>query len=593
MFITIENLVKKYYDKIILDHANYVINSGDKIGVIGVNGTGKSTLLKMIAGRTDIDDGKINGTNQLKISYLAQEQDFNEEKSIRDVAVNEVLKKNSLINEYEIVAMLNKLGINDTALKIKSLSGGQKKRVALAITLLEKSDLLILDEPTNHLDHEMIIWLEQYLQKYSKTLLMVTHDRYFLDRVTNKIMEIENTKIYNHDTNYSGYLERKVEREQMALASERKLNTIIRKEKEWMAQGIKARGTRSKKRVERFNEMLDVDKIQQKDSLNLEGYVSRMGNKTIEVKSITKEYANRPIIKDFTYQFQRFDRIGIVGNNGTGKSTLLNLITQEIIPDSGTIEIGETIKIGYYKQDPVELDNNMRIIDFVETFATEIAMPSGTLSASQLLENFLFDRKKQYQYIKHLSGGEKRRLYLLTILITAPNVLILDEPTNDLDIETLTILEDFLDEYPGIIITVSHDRYFLDKVVDKIFEVAEGGQVKIFNQGYSEYFEEIAIKEPEVKEQLKVEKTKKNNGSTLKFSYKEKHEFATIDDDIAKLETELEQIDAAIMEHAADFTKLTELTAIRQTKEEELMQKTDRWFYLNDLNDKINGAKND
>lgn len=593
MFITIENVVKKYYDKLILDEANYVINSGDKIGVIGVNGTGKSTLLKMIAQKTDIDGGKINGTSQIKISYLAQEQDFNEEKSIKEVAVDEVIKNNPLTNEYEIVAMLNKLGINDTSLKIKSLSGGQKKRVALAITLLEKSDLLILDEPTNHLDHEMIIWLEQYLQKYSKTLLMVTHDRYFLDRVTNKIMEIENTKIYNHDTNYSGYLERKLEREQMALASERKLNTIIRKEKEWMAQGIKARGTRSKKRVERFNEMLAVDKIQEKDSLNLEGFVSRLGNKTIEVKNITKTYGERTIINDFTYQFQRFDRIGIVGNNGAGKSTLLNLVTKVIEPDMGEIEIGETIKLGYYKQDPVELDNNMRIIDYVESFATEIVMPSGTLSASQLLENFLFDRKKQYQYIKHLSGGEKRRLYLLTILITAPNVLILDEPTNDLDIETLTILEDFLDEYPGIIITVSHDRYFLDKVVDKIFEVKHDGKVKIFNQGYSEYFESATQAVEVVKTKPKVEKAKKNNGSTLKFSYKEKQEFATIDDDIATLEAELEQIDADIMQYATDFAKLSELTTIRQTKEEELMEKTDRWFYLNDLNEKINGAKND
>ncbi len=593
MFITIENVVKKYYDKLILDEANYIINSGDKIGVIGVNGTGKSTLLKMIAQKTDIDGGKINGTGQIKISYLAQEQEFNEEKSIKEVAVDEVIKNNPLTNEYEIIAMLNKLGINDTSLKIKSLSGGQKKRVALAITLLEKSDLLILDEPTNHLDHEMIIWLEQYLQKYSKTLLMVTHDRYFLDRVTNKIMEIENTKIYNHDTNYSGYLERKLEREQMALASERKLNAIIRKEKEWMAQGIKARGTRSKKRVERFNEMLAVDKIQEKDSLNLEGFVSRLGNKTIEVKNITKIYGERTIINDFTYQFQRFDRIGIVGNNGAGKSTLLNLVTKVIEPDMGEIEIGETIKLGYYKQDPVELDNNMRIIDYVESFATEIVMPSGTLSANQLLENFLFDRKKQYQYIKHLSGGEKRRLYLLTILITAPNVLILDEPTNDLDIETLTILEDFLDEYPGIIITVSHDRYFLDKVVDKIFEVKHDGEVKIFNQGYSEYFESATQAVEVVKTKPKVEKAKKNNGSTLKFSYKEKQEFATIDDDIANLESELEQIDADIMQYATDFTKLSELTTIRQTKEEELMEKTDRWFYLNDLNEKINGAKND
>lgn len=592
MFITIENIEKKFYERVIFDQASYIINETDKIGVIGVNGTGKSTLLKMIAGFEQLDAGKINLRNGLKISYLSQSQEFDENKTIRTVALDELLKIDPLANEYEIISMLNKLGIDELDKKIGELSGGQKKRIALALALLIQSDVLILDEPTNHLDHSMIIWLEEFLQKYNGAIIMVTHDRYFLDRVTNKIMEIDQGKIYGHDTNYSGYLERKIVREEMALASERKRNAIIRKEKEWMAQGIKARGTRSKKRVENLNNLLSIDKIKSKESLKLEGLVNRLGNKTIELNEVAKQFANKEIIKDFSYQIQKFDRIGIVGNNGSGKSTLLNLIAQEIKPDSGTVEIGETIKIGYYKQEPVELNPNERIIDYVESFATQIAMPSGVMTASKLLENFLFDKKKQYQYIKHLSGGEKRRLYLLTILIKAPNVLILDEPTNDLDIETLTILEDFLDEYPGIIITVSHDRYFLDRVVDKIFEVSANAEVKIYNQGYSEYFEQahLAIKVKQEKAKP-LNKEKKKNGSTLKFSYKEKLEFETIDEDIIALEEELEQIDQEMMNNGSDFEIISKLSTRREKLEVELEEKNERWFYLNELNEQINGGK--
>ncbi len=595
MFITIDKLSKKFYDQIIFEEANYVIQNRDKIGVIGVNGTGKSTLLKMIAKLEDIDSGTINYKKGLKISYLSQSQDFAPEKTIYEIAVNEIQQKHSNVSEYEIIAMLNKLGINDLNNKIKALSGGQKKRIALAIALLEKSDLLILDEPTNHLDHQMILWLEEYLQKYSGAILMVTHDRYFLDRVTNKIMEIEHGIIYNHDTNYSGYLERKLERDQMALASERKRNTLIKKEKEWMAQGIKARGTRSKKRVENFQKLLATKKIETTEELSLEGFVSRLGNKTIELKNITKTYDEKEIIKDFTYQFQKFDRIGLIGDNGSGKSTLLNVITKSIEPSSGEVEIGDTIKFGYYRQEPVTLDNNKKIIEYLEEIATEIIMPSGTMSASQLLEKFLFDRKKQYQYIKHLSGGEKRRLYLLTVLIEAPNVLILDEPTNDLDIQTLTILEDFLDEYPGIIITVSHDRYFINRVVDKIFEITNEGEVKIYNEGYSDYFEQKQLADKSkksVKIEPKEQKVKKNVGTTLKFTYKEKTEFATIDDDLMELETAIEEIDQEIINVGSDFEKLTELTNKRAEFEVKLNEKTDRWFYLNDLNDRINNKEN-
>lgn len=589
MLVTIDKITKKFYEQVIFDEASYVIHDHDKIGIIGVNGTGKSTLLKMIAQFESIDSGKILTKKGLKISYLAQAQNFDPNKTINEVAVNEMLSTNPHLNEYEIIAMLSKLGITELDTKINSLSGGQKKRIALALTLLEKSDLLILDEPTNHLDHEMIIWLEEYLQKFTGALLMVTHDRFFLDRVTNRILEINQTKIYNHETNYSGYLTRKLEREQMELASERKRNTLIKKEQEWMNQGIKARGTRSKKRVEKFQELLNTPKIQAKEQLQLDSLVSRLGNKTIELEAVSKSYGEQQIINDFSYQFQKYDRIGIVGNNGTGKSTLLNMITKKIEPTSGTVEIGETIKIGYYCQEPVTLDNNQKIIDFISEIATEITMPSGTMSASQLLETFLFDRKKQYQYIEHLSGGEKRRLYLLTILITAPNVLVLDEPTNDLDIETLTILEDFLDDYPGIIITVSHDRYFLNRVVDKIFEIDEKANVNIYNEGYGEYFSKKANKVEVKKVQAKPEKIhNKGNNKTLKFTYKEQQEFATIDQDISNLEAKISEIDAEIMNVGSDFEKLNELTTKRAELEENLLEKTERWFYLQDLNEKIN-----
>ncbi len=589
MLVTIDKITKKFYEQVIFDEASYVIHDHDKIGIIGVNGTGKSTLLKMIAQLESIDSGKIQTKKGIKISYLAQAQNFDPNKTINEVAVKEMIHTNPHLNQYEIIAMLSKLGITDLDAKIDSLSGGQKKRIALALTLLEKSDLLILDEPTNHLDHEMIIWLEEYLQKFTGALLMVTHDRFFLDRVTTRILEINQTKIYNHETNYSGYLTRKLEREQMELASERKRNTLIKKEQEWMNQGIKARGTRSKKRVEKFQELLNTPKIQTKEQLQLDSFVSRLGNKTIELEAVSKAYGEQQIINNFSYQFQKYDRIGIVGNNGTGKSTLLNMITQKIKPTSGTVEIGETIKIGYYCQEPVTLDNNQKIIDFISEIATEITMPSGRMSASQLLETFLFDRKKQYQYIEHLSGGEKRRLYLLTILITAPNVLVLDEPTNDLDIETLTILEDFLDDYPGIIITVSHDRYFLNRVVDKIFEIDEKANVNVYNEGYGEYFSEKTNKVETKKEQIKPEKThNKGNNKTLKFTYKEQQEFATIDQDISELETKISEIDTEIMKVGSDFTKLNELTSKRAELEENLLEKTERWFYLQDLNEKIN-----
>lgn len=591
MFITIEKISKKFYEKTIFDEASYTINKNDKIGVIGVNGTGKSTLLKMIAGLEDLDAGKISYAKDLKISYLAQSPVYDEGITVFEYVLKEIKKLNPNTDDYEVRAILNKLGIEDMEAEVQTLSGGQKKRLSLAVVLLQKSDLMILDEPTNHLDNAMVIWLEEYLQKFNGSILMVTHDRYFLDRVTTKILEVEDGKIYNHDTNYSGFLERKAQREEMNVASERKRQAILRKEKEWIMQGVRARGTKSRERIERFHKLNDQEGIVEKDQLEISSMKSRLGNKIIEIENLSKQFDERVIINDFTYQVQANDRIGIIGKNGRGKSTLLNMISGDVLPSSGTVEVGQTVKLGFYRQEAIELDDSMKVIEYIESFAQFIETPEGTQSASNLLEQFLFPKKAQHHLIKYLSGGEKRRLYLLSILIQAPNVLFLDEPTNDLDIETLTILEDYLDNFNGVVITVSHDRYFLDKVVDKIFEVKEGGEVQIYNGGYTDYFDlakEELVKKPKKEKQ---EKPKKNNNSTLKFSYKEQREFETIDEDLEALDLELAVIDGELVNVGSDFEKMNKLIAKRQEVEEKHEAMTERWFYLNDLNEQIEAQK--
>ena len=582
--LNIEHVSKIFGEKRIFDDVSYGIHEGDKIGIIGINGTGKTTLLKIIAGIEEPDEGQIIKQNGLRITYLPQNPDFPAEAT--------VLSYVSDGKDYEAQNILNKLGIEDHDAKIDTLSGGQKKRVALARTLLHPADVLILDEPTNHIDNEMALWLEDYLNKFKGVIIMVTHDRYFLDRVTNKILEISHGKLYGYTANYSQFLELKAQREEMELASERKRQSILRMEIEWAKRGCRARTTKQKARLERL-EALKAGKAPVQDAnVEIESIGTRMGKKTIELKNVSKSYAGKTFIDDFNYIVLKNQRLGIIGPNGCGKSTLMKIITGLIEPDSGEVEIGDTIQIGYFAQEAEEMNTSQRAIDYIKDVADYVPTKDGKITASQLLERFLFDGNLQYTPINLLSGGEKRRLYLCKVLMSSPNVLILDEPTNDLDIPTLTILEDYLDSFSGIIITVSHDRYFLDNLVDRIFAFEEGGVLKQYEGGYTDYLE-AKLRDEVVEEPKKVEKKannkdwKQNQPSKLKFSYKEQKEYDTIDEDIANLEAKLEELDAEMMKNATNSAKLSELSAEKEKVEQQLEEKMDRWVYLNDLAERI------
>ena len=582
--LNIEHVSKIFGEKRIFDDVSYGIHEGDKIGIIGINGTGKTTLLKIIAGIEEPDEGQIIKQNGLRITYLPQNPDF--------PAGATVLSYVSDGKDYEAQNILNKLGIEDHDAKIDTLSGGQKKRVALARTLLHPADVLILDEPTNHIDNEMALWLEDYLNKFKGVIIMVTHDRYFLDRVTNKILEISHGKLYGYTANYSQFLELKAQREEMELATERKRQSILRMEIEWAKRGCRARTTKQKARLERL-EALKAGKAPVQDAnVEIESIGTRMGKKTIELKNVSKSYAGKTFIDDFNYIVLKNQRLGIIGPNGCGKSTLMKIITGLIEPDSGEVEIGDTIQIGYFAQEAEEMNTSQRAIDYIKDVADYVPTKDGKITASQLLERFLFDGNLQYTPINLLSGGEKRRLYLCKVLMSSPNVLILDEPTNDLDIPTLTILEDYLDSFSGIIITVSHDRYFLDNLVDRIFAFEEGGVLKQYEGGYTDYLE-AKLRDEVVEEPKKVEKKannkdwKQNQPSKLKFSYKEQKEYDTIDEDIANLEAKLEELDAEMMKNATNSAKLSELSAEKEKVEQQLEEKMDRWVYLNDLAERI------
>ena len=494
--------------------------------------------------------------------------------------------------ESEAKTILTKLGIYDFDEGCDHLSGGQKKRVALARTLVDPTEVLILDEPTNHLDNDMVLWLEEFLNSFRGVLIMVTHDRYFLDRVTNKIVEIDKGKLYEYDTNYSGFVELKVQREEMELATERKRQSLLRVEMEWMKQGIKARGTRQRARTERFEELKNAKGPSMQQNVEMDSISSRLGKTTIELEHISKGFGNKHLINDFSYIFLRDDRIGFIGPNGCGKSTLMKMIMGILKPDEGNITIGDTVKIGYFAQENEDMTGDIRVIDYIKNVAEYIQTTKGQASASQMLDRFLFPPELQYTPLDKLSGGEQRRLYLLKVLMEAPNVLILDEPTNDLDIQTLTILEDYLDTFAGIVITVSHDRYFLDRIVNRIFAFEEGGHLKQYEGGYTDYIEKV---KPAAKPEKSKPAKKENNGKKfqkehqkkLKFTYKEQKEFETIDDDIAKLEEKLEQLDEEIMENATNSGKLAELTEQKESAQAELDEKMDRWVYLNDLAEQI------
>ena len=582
VLLTAEKISKSYTQRKLLDEVSFSIESGEKIGLVGVNGTGKTTLLRILAGQESADGGSFFKASGLRIGLLQQTPVLCSENTILQQVLQGVTAK-----EYECKSILNRLGLTEHDMRVGLLSGGQKKRVALAAALVHPVDLLILDEPTNHIDSAMVTWLEQYLQHYTGAVLMVTHDRYFLDRVTRRIFELDKSKLYSYDCNYTQFLQRKAQREEMAVANERKRQSLIRKEVEWILQGPCGRGTKSQYRIDRLQQLQAQNIDLSKNAVELSSMSSRLGRKIMEIEHISKGFDGKNLIEDFSYLLLRDDRIGIIGPNGVGKSTLLKMLMGQLTPDSGTISVGETVRIGYFAQECEDMDAAMRPIDYVKQEANVIVTPSGTLSATQFLEQFLFDAELQYTTIGRLSGGERRRLYLLKILMKAPNVLILDEPTNDLDIETLTILEDYLSSFAGAVILVSHDRYFLDKTAAHIFSFENAG-VKSYLGGYTDWLiqqEDAEQAQPRQEKEKTVQK--RTRTETLKFSFKEQREFATIDEDIAALETALEQAKAQQEASASDFVRLQETTQQVQALEQQLADKMSRWVYLNDLAEKI------
>lgn len=593
--LNVDKMSKSFTDKILFDHVTMGINDGEKIGVIGINGTGKSTLLKIIAGMVETDEGTVTKGKGITIEYLSQNPEFNKDLTIlQNVVTGKKAKEEYRNLEGEAKTMLNKLGITDMEGRIDILSGGQKKRVALVRTLLTPADILILDEPTNHLDNQMAEWLEEYLNKYQGAFVMVTHDRYFLDKVTNKIIEIDKGNVYTYLANYTKFLQLKAEREDMELATERKKKSLYRMDLEWMMRGARARSTKQKAHIQRFEDLRDRKVVEADKQVELSSLSSRLGKKTIEINQISKSFGDKLLIKDFSYILLRGDRLGIVGANGSGKTTLLKIITGNLEPDDGFIESGETVKTGYFSQENEYMDENLKVIDYIRNVAEYIETPEGSTSASMMLERFLFTGAMQYSLISKLSGGEKRRLYLLKVLMEAPNVLILDEPTNDLDISTLTILEDYLDSYDGIVITVSHDRYFLDRIVNRIFAFEEEGKIIQYEGGFTDYKEKQAQKEEiitKVSSNLKNSKPDqykvKQKDNKLKFTYHEQREFDTIDDEIQQLEEKIEALDTEIAGATTNYSKLNELMQKKEETEKLLEEKMDRWVFLNDLDSKI------
>ncbi|HAB60350.1 MAG TPA: ABC transporter ATP-binding protein [Lachnospiraceae bacterium] len=595
--LTIDKVTKGYTDKVLFKEISLGIQEGDKIGVIGVNGTGKSTLLKIIAGIEEADEGEVTTGRNIKVEYLAQQPEFDFSKNILENVMlqDQDSHEKDWNKEADAKSMLDKLGIRDYDGRVDVLSGGQRKRLALVRAILNPADILVLDEPTNHLDNDMAEWLERYLNQYRGVIVMVTHDRYFLDKVTNRIVEIGNGNIYSYAGGYSSFLELKAQRDEMELATERKNKSLYRQDLEWMMRGARARSTKQKAHIERFEQLRDREKPKEAASVEMNSVASRLGKKTIELHEVSKSYGEKVLFRDFTYILLKNDRIGIIGKNGCGKSTLLKVINGIVEPDSGYVEIGETVKIGYFSQENEEMDPNIKVIDYVKSVAEYIATSEGSITASQMLEKFLFTGAMQYSLIGKLSGGEKRRLYLLYVLMGAPNVLILDEPTNDLDIQTLTILEHYLDTFPGIVVTVSHDRYFLDRMVNRIFSFEGDGLVKQYEGGYSDY---MLTKGDDVPEEKKPEKPKeekksyqKDRSSQLKFTYSEQKEYETIDDDIAKIEANIEKLEADMVSNASNYGKLNELMKEKEEREKQLEAKMERWMYLTELAQKIEESK--
>ena len=622
--LNIEHVSKLYGDKWIFDDISCGIQEGEKIGIIGINGTGKTTLLRILTGAEEPDRGQVVRQNGLKIAVLTQNNDFPEEETVLSYTAS-AIRQEEWDADNEAKSMLNTLGLTDHAQKLSGLSGGQKKRAALARTLLTPSDVLVLDEPTNHLDEEMIRWLEQYLKRYRGTVILVTHDRYFLDQVTNRILEISRGKLYSYEANYSRFLELKAQREEMELAAERKRQSILRMELSWAARGCRARSTKQRARLERL-EALKAGRAPEFDKeVELDSVETRMGKKTIELHGVSKSYGDKNIVEDFSYIFLKNQTVAFVGPNGCGKSTLLKIIAGQLEPDSGTVELGETIRLGYFAQEIPDLDESQRVIDYVKDIAEYIPTREGRISASQMLERFLFTPDMQYAPIGKLSGGEKRRLYLLSVLQAAPNVLVMDEVSNELDIPTLAVLEDYLNSFIGIVILVSHDRYFLDNTVDRIFAFDGDGHFRQYEGGYTDYMDKsgLAVGKQEDTGASGGKNAGKSGGKRradtgentdagegpggagkkrgsyrqpgrekLRFSFAEQKEYETIDDDIAALEEKMQTIDAEIAKNATDFVKLNEWMQEKETTQKQLDEKTERWVYLNDLAERIEAQKN-
>lgn len=621
--VNVENITKSYTERKLFEKASFYLQEGEKVGIVGINGTGKSTLLKIIAGAEEPDEGSVTRANHIVVRYLPQNPIFDEKKSILENVLEQAVcnfepqaqgsgqmtkglhEADHWNLESSAKNMMTRLGITDFEQKTGTLSGGQKKRIALVAALLVPCDVLILDEPTNHLDSSMADWLENYLKKYKGALVMVTHDRYFLDSVCNRIVEVDKGHVYSYDANYSGFLQLKTEREEMQVASERKRQSVLRKEIEWMQRGARARSTKQKAHIQRYEELRDQKAPEFDSQVEMSSISSRIGRTTIEIENISKAYGDRTLIQDFSYIFLKHDRVGFIGQNGTGKTTLMKMIAGKIQPDSGTITVGQTIKIGYYTQE-IETDEKAgiaymnpeeKVIDYIKNTAEYVRTEDGLVSASAMLERFLFPSSQQYSKIGKLSGGEKRRLNLLRVLMEAPNVLILDEPTNDLDTQTLAILEDYLDHYDGIVITVSHDRYFLDRIVNRMFAFEGNGVIRQYEGGYTDYvnrrreegledsnsFEKTAATQKSAEDKPNAKATWKQGTKKLKFSYQEQKDYETIESDIAALEEKIEQLDKEMVTASTDFVKLNELVTEKETTEKLLEEKMDRWMYLEDL----------
>lgn len=592
MLLSAEHLSINFGSRQLLDGVNFYLNEGDKAGIIGINGAGKSTFLKVLAGLTEADGGRIARDPNVQVSFLAQNPPMQTGATVLEQVFLHFPAEFRALNEYEARAMLTRLGITDMEQKVETLSGGQRKRVALAAALIYPADVLILDEPTNHLDTEMVAWLEEWLGRFKGGVVMVTHDRYFLERVVNHITELDRGKLYHYEANYSRYLELKAQRAEMAQASERKRQSILRVEREWIMRGCRARSTKSRERIQRYEELLDREAPEAEESVRLAAASSRLGKKIIEIHGISKAYDGRAVVEDFSYNLLRGDRIGIVGRNGAGKTTLLRLMAGELAPDRGSVDLGTTVKIGHFSQEGRELDLDQRVYDFIHDIAGEVRTDEGTFSASQMLERFLFPSDLQSVPIGRLSGGERRRLYLLSVLMAAPNVLLLDEPTNDLDVMTLSILEDYLQGFPGPILMVSHDRFLLDKLAESIFEVRDG-QILRYTGNWSDWQakrrEEEQPKREEKPKPAPAERPRSER--KLKFSYKEQREFETIDGELAALEEEIARCQAQQGECGSDYVQLQKLQAQEEELQARLEERTERWLYLTELKEKIDAQE--